>query len=153
MSAAGLAEYYELPGPNIPVPCGYSVGHCDCQDAMLKPKKIDWLRVVLEGADGATIVRILLGYMQKVAEILAEGLDIRFGHVVDRVDWGQHGVHIKCEGGAVFQADAVIITVSLGVLKVTSVPLSACLPWRCIPWHKKCMTLCNVMAGEAQVHV
>ncbi len=49
---------------------------------------------------------------------MAEGLDIRFNHVVERIDWGESGALILCSNGATFECDAVICTVSLGVLKV-----------------------------------
>lgn len=68
----------ELPGPNIPLPCGY----------------------------------------QAIAEHFAEGLDIRFGQRAERVHYDASGVRVVCEGGAELRADAVVVTVSLGVLKV-----------------------------------
>ena len=68
----------ELPGPNIPLPCGY----------------------------------------QAIAEHFAEGLDIRFGQRAERVHYDATGVRVVCEGGAELRADAVAVTVSLGVLKV-----------------------------------
>ncbi|KAK9844063.1 hypothetical protein WJX81_003289 [Elliptochloris bilobata] len=91
MNAASMAEYHELPGPNIPLPCGY----------------------------------------QAVAEHFAEGLDIRFGQRVERVRYDAHGVHVTVAGGAELAADAVIVTVSLGVLKAEhehmfSPPLPPC---------------------------
>lgn len=70
----------ELPGPNIPLPCGY----------------------------------------QAIAEHFAEGLDIRFGWRVERVHYDVSGMRVVCEGGAELRADAVVVTVSLGVLKVCS---------------------------------
>lgn len=56
------------------------------------------------------------GY-QTLAEKLAEGLPIRHGVVVDRIQWGGDGVTLHCQGGEQIKADAVIVTVSLGVLK------------------------------------
>jgi glycine/D-amino acid oxidase-like deaminating enzyme len=49
---------------------------------------------------------------------MAEGLDISFGCVATKVTWGDDGVSVSCEDGRSFSADAVIVTVSLGVLKV-----------------------------------
>ena len=49
---------------------------------------------------------------------MAEGLDIRYKHVVERIDWGVSGATVHCSGGESFDCDAVICTVSLGVLKV-----------------------------------
>jgi hypothetical protein len=52
----------------------------------------------------------------------AEGLDIRFGSVVERIEWGSGAqACITCRDGTSHLADAVIITVSLGVLKVRHV--------------------------------
>lgn len=62
---------------------------------------------------------------------MSEGLDIRFGHAVDHIEWGQSGATVKCKGGSLHHADAVIITVSLGVLKVKVPPAKlvlACAP-------------------------
>ena len=59
--------------------------------------------------------------MQALAEKLAEGLPIRHGAVVDQIHWGEAGVTLQCQGGEELQADAVIVTVSLGVLKVQPV--------------------------------
>ena len=53
-----------------------------------------------------------------LAQKLAEGLPIRHGVTVDQIHWGASGVTIQCRGGEQFEADAVIVTVSLGVLKV-----------------------------------
>ncbi len=72
----------ELPGPNIPLPCGY----------------------------------------QPVAEHFAEGLDIRFGQRVQRVAYDGAGVRVTTEDGGELAADAVIVTVSLGVLKARAAP-------------------------------
>ena len=49
---------------------------------------------------------------------MAEGLDIRYQHVVERIDWGATGATVHCSSGESFDCDAVICTVSLGVLKV-----------------------------------
>ncbi len=37
---------------------------------------------------------------------------------VDQICWGSTGVTVHCQGGEQIEADAVIVTVSLGVLKV-----------------------------------
>ena len=56
---------------------------------------------------------------QAVAERMASELtDVRLGCVVDKITWGSQGVSITCKDGQSFDADAVIVTVSLGVLKV-----------------------------------
>lgn len=57
---------------------------------------------------------------QVLAEKLAEGLPIRHGMTVDGIQWNSRGVIVQCQGGQQIEADAVIVTVSLGVLKVHS---------------------------------
>jgi hypothetical protein len=54
-----------------------------------------------------------------VAEGLAAQLpDVRYGHAVRRIRWGAPGpVAISCANGTALEADAVVVTVSLGVLK------------------------------------
>ena len=48
-----------------------------------------------------------------------EGLDIHFGSMVERIELGDGAqARITCRDGTTYLADAVIITVSLGVLKV-----------------------------------
>ena len=94
---AGLAAYSdsELPGPNLPLPCGYSA----------------------------------------VAEKLAQGLDITFGWRLAQLEWGstggrtsgdggRSGVVLRSTCGQYIQADAVILTLPLGVLKVNPEPQS-----------------------------
>ncbi len=58
---------------------------------------------------------------QGLAESLAKGLDIQFGCLVNRVEWSAAGVKIICEDGQTFNCDAAVVTVSLGVLKVSSI--------------------------------
>ncbi len=55
------------------------------------------------------------GYGQ-VVDRLAEGLDVRFGHVVERVAWGEDGVTVITDRGPI-EADCAVITVPLGVLQ------------------------------------
>lgn len=65
--------------------------------------------------------------IQVLAERLAEGLDVRLSHLATRITWGDDGAHVACQGGQIFQADAVIVSVSVGVLKV--MPLTDTLQW------------------------
>ncbi|WP_439657180.1 FAD-dependent oxidoreductase [Lentzea sp. HUAS TT2] len=62
------------------------------------------------------------GY-QSVVDALAEGLDVRLGHVVTRVEEGR----VTTEQG-VFEADKVLVTLPLGVLKAGVVEFSPPLP-------------------------
>ncbi|GGM86044.1 hypothetical protein GCM10011609_23020 [Lentzea pudingi] len=62
------------------------------------------------------------GY-QSVVDALAEGLDIRLGHVVSRVEAGR----VTTDRG-VFEADKVLVTLPLGVLKAGAVEFVPPLP-------------------------
>ena len=68
----------------------------------------------------------MLCCVQTLAEKLAEGLPIRHGVVVDQIQWGGDGVTVHCQGGEQIQADAVIVAVSLGVLKVIALRTRTC---------------------------
>ena len=66
------------------------------------------------------------GYDQVVAAV-ANGLDVRLGHVVSGVDTsGDRAVVVTSQGS--FEAKSVVITVPLGVLKTGSIQFSPALP-------------------------
>lgn len=44
---------------------------------------------------------------------------MRLGSAVTRIEWGAEGAQVHCANGSCWEADAVIVTVSLGVLKVS----------------------------------
>ena len=56
------------------------------------------------------------GYSQ-VTDVLAEGLDIRLDHAVERIDYSGDEVELTTGSGQAFEADRVIVTVPLGILK------------------------------------
>ena len=56
------------------------------------------------------------GYSQ-ITDVLAEGLDIRLDHAVERIDYSGDEVELTTGSGQVFAADRVIVTVPLGILK------------------------------------
>jgi len=58
---------------------------------------------------------------------LAAGLDVRLGHVVSRIEHGAEGVRVAAGAGS-FTADAVIVTLPLGVLKSGRVAFDPPLP-------------------------
>ncbi|PRY39839.1 FAD-dependent oxidoreductase [Umezawaea tangerina] len=66
------------------------------------------------------------GY-QSVVDALAEGLDVRLGHVVTGVDTGGDRVRVVTDRG-VFEADKVLVTLPLGVLKADAVRFEPPLP-------------------------
>ena len=55
------------------------------------------------------------GYSQ-IADGLAAGLDIRLGHIVNRIAHDEHGVTVTTSAGA-FTASRAVVTLPLGVLK------------------------------------
>lgn len=59
---------------------------------------------------------ILLGGFQGLTDRLAEGLTIRLGHEARTIRWDGSGVEVESSGG-VFQAERLVVTVPLGVLK------------------------------------
>ena len=65
-----------------------------------------------------------------MTESLATGLDIRLKHVVRRIEYGRShgaGVSVSTDQGT-FDADAVVVTLPLGVLKERSVEFAPALP-------------------------
>ncbi len=66
------------------------------------------------------------GYMSLV-DGLSEGLDIRYGQMVRAVAWSSSGVRVTTASG-VFDADRVVITLPLGVLKRGDIEFSPGLP-------------------------
>lgn len=63
--------------------------------------------------------------LQGVAEAMAAGLDVRLRQEVVGIACGGSGVRVACKNGEVFDADAAIVTVSIGVLKVHRVLLQS----------------------------
>ena len=66
------------------------------------------------------------GYVQ-VANGLASGLDIRTGQIVREIRRGQAGVTVLTDSGPI-EADRVVVTLPLGVLKAGSVKFTPSLP-------------------------
>jgi len=58
---------------------------------------------------------------------LAEGLDVRLGHVVSRVQWSTDGVAVTTGRGA-FTAGATVVTVPVGVLQSADLEIAPPLP-------------------------
>jgi monoamine oxidase len=62
-------------------------------------------------------------------------LDIRYNHRVERISYCEQtrkdepGVTITCSNGEVIQADAVVLSVSLGVLKANDITFDPELPY------------------------
>ncbi len=62
-----------------------------------------------------------------ITDYLAEGLLVQTGHVVEHVDWSERGVTVSTGAGA-FDADHVVVTVPLGVLRSGAIHFGAGLP-------------------------
>ena len=67
------------------------------------------------------------GYSQ-IVEVLAAGRDIRLDSAVAEVDHSGPGVVVTTDAGATFEADRVIVTVPLGILKAGAVSFTPSLP-------------------------
>ncbi len=76
---------------------------------------------------GSGDYRILDGY-DRLLGALAEGLDIRLNTPVETIDWSGDGVRVTAAGGQVFEAERVLITLPLGVLKAGRVRFTPELP-------------------------
>lgn len=63
----------------------------------------------------------------RLTEHLADGLDVRLGHPVERVLWGEDGVTVLTAEG-LFTADRVVVTVPVGVLRSEDFVLEPPLP-------------------------
>jgi monoamine oxidase len=76
--------------------------------------------------DGPDVLFPDTGY-EWLPQLLAEGLDVRLGHVVRRVEWGPGGVNVVTDQRAL-SAAAAIVTLPLGVLKAGHVEFRPGLP-------------------------
>ncbi len=71
---------------------------------------------------------IIVGGYQALAARMAEGLDVRLGSAVAQIDTSTPGRAVVVTAGDSFVADAVVVTVPLGVLKAGSITFSPPLP-------------------------
>ena len=67
------------------------------------------------------------GYSQ-IVDVLSAGRDIRLNHAVTEIDHAGSGAVIKTASGETFEADRVVVTVPLGVLKAGAVSFTPALP-------------------------
>ena len=70
---------------------------------------------------------IVSGGFQKIVEPLSDGLDIRYGHVVEKVSFDGSGAKVTTSQG-VIEADRVVVTLPLGVLQQERVQFEPQLP-------------------------
>jgi monoamine oxidase len=71
--------------------------------------------------------RFVIDGMDRLTSQIAQGLDIRLGTVVDEIEWLGAGVRVSA-GGATCQADAVVVTVPVGVLARGAIRFTPALP-------------------------
>lgn len=71
---------------------------------------------------------LVTGDYTTVVKKLAEGIDVRLNHIVTRLQDTGHEVAVATKDGKSFTADAVIVTVPLGVLQKGSVTFEPQLP-------------------------
>ncbi len=69
----------------------------------------------------------MTGGMQRFAEWLARDLKIMLDTKVSDIEWSQAGVNVQTQAG-MFRADAVVLTISVGLLKSGAIRLAPGLP-------------------------
>ncbi len=69
------------------------------------------------------------GYRQ-IVDVLAKGVAVRRGQAVTEIDYSASTIVVTTAGGATFEADMVIVTVPLGVLKEDFIAFRPSLPVR-----------------------
>jgi monoamine oxidase len=70
---------------------------------------------VAEGSEGDDL--LVTGGYDRIAADLAAGLDVQLRQPVVRVAWGETGALVTTDDGVVHEADRLVLTVPLGVLK------------------------------------
>ncbi|KAL6838197.1 hypothetical protein ACP4OV_031979 [Aristida adscensionis] len=70
----------------------------------------------------------LAGGNSRLVHALCDGVAVLYEKTVKRIEYGEDGVGVTVEGGQVFQADMVLCTLPLGVLKSGSVVFDPELP-------------------------
>ncbi len=97
-------------------------------DFAAEPDKLSAQAVAaLFAADsGETDFRITDGYARLI-DGMADGLDVRLNTPVERIVWGAEGVRVHA-AGAVFAADAVVVTVPLALLQRGAIAFDPPLP-------------------------
>ncbi|MGB4777721.1 flavin monoamine oxidase family protein [Microbacterium sp.] len=83
------------------------------------------------------------GY-DRLPTTIAEGLDVRLGHVVDSVAWAPDGVTARTTDGAVFSAVSAVVTVPVGVLQAPDFEITPPLP----PRHAEALSRLRMNAFE-----
>ena len=80
-----------------------------------------------EGGDVQGGDAVISSGYSTLVQRLSEGLDIRFGETVETVRYDDQGISLSTQR-QVFEADAVVVTVPLGVLKANAIRFEPALP-------------------------
>ena len=80
------------------------------------------------GSDLRGVDVVFPGGYGQIIDVLASGRDIRLGHPVVEIDHTGDDVAITTDSGTVFEAERVIVTVPLGVLKAGDISFVPSLP-------------------------
>jgi len=84
------------------------------------------------GYDGPSTLRggevVFPGGYSQIVDVLAAGRDIRLDHPVAGIDHSGPTVVVTTESGDTFEADRVVVTVPLGVLKAGAISFNPALP-------------------------
>ncbi|XP_010921991.1 lysine-specific histone demethylase 1 homolog 2 isoform X1 [Elaeis guineensis] len=110
---------------------------------------LDWHLANLEYANAGCLTELSLAYWDqddpyemggdhcflaggnwRLISALCEDVPILYGKTVTRIEYGEGGVEVVAAGGQVFQADMVLCTVPLGVLKSENIQFHPELPSR-----------------------
>lgn len=81
------------------------------------------------GALGGGDVVFPGGYGQ-IVDVLSEGRDIRLNEAVEKIDYSAGTAMVTTQSGGIFEADRVIVTVPLGILKAGLISFEPPLPGR-----------------------
>jgi len=94
---------------------------------------------------------MMVGYPSYNAlfEFLAEDVDIRFDQEVVNITWGKNGVKVMTNQGNAFEGDAVIVTVSIGVLQAEKITFIPELP----AWKRKSIYQGIAMSSLEGIHL
>jgi monoamine oxidase len=89
--------------------------------------KLSWIGFDAGEAAYSGVNKFVIGGYDGIPTMLAADTPIEYETVVDKISWDKNGVRVAA-GDRVWEADAVIVTVPLGVLKSQSITFEPALP-------------------------
>ncbi|NBU65292.1 MAG: FAD-dependent oxidoreductase, partial [Chloroflexia bacterium] len=96
-------------------------------DYGVEADKLSWIGYDAGEAAYSGGNKFVIGGYDGIPTMLAADTPIEYHTVVDKITWGADGVQVAA-GNRVWEADAVIVTVPLGVLKAKSITFEPALP-------------------------